>query len=100
MTLVLFIVDLRFIPDEISFDDDEVRILKSGVRAGKEDRCTGIPIKYAPPDFVTDVLSRSKVEITWDGKDKKRQKCILDQFKTEINRDEVQHLVASESESG
>merc|ERR1712062_814814 len=92
-------VDLRFIPDEISFDDDEVRILKSGVRAGKEDRCTGIPIKYAPPDFVTDVLSRSKVEITWDGKDKKRQKCILDQFKTEINRDEVQHLVASESES-
>ena len=51
---------------------------------------------------MTDVLSRSKVEITWDAKDKKRQKTILDQFKShdEVNRDLVQHLVASESEEG
>ncbi|ONH65988.1 Pre-rRNA-processing protein ESF1 [Cyberlindnera fabianii] len=47
--------DLRFIPDEMDFDDDEPR-----------DTCTKIPTNYKPETFVTDALQHSKVKLTWD----------------------------------
>lgn len=39
--------DLRFIPDETSFEDDKPR-----------DRCTEVPANYKPNDFSTDVCPR------------------------------------------
>ena len=37
-------IDLRFIPDETSFNDDKPR-----------DECTQDPTDYTPTDFITDV---------------------------------------------
>ncbi|EPE06753.1 pre-rrna-processing protein esf1 [Ophiostoma piceae UAMH 11346] len=48
-------IDLRFIPDETSFDEDEPR-----------DECTEVPVNYKPVDFVTRALQHSKVKLTWD----------------------------------
>ena len=48
-------IDLRFVPDETSFDDDEPR-----------DECTEVPVNYKPVDFVTRALQHSKVKLTWD----------------------------------
>ncbi|CAK7273896.1 pre-rRNA-processing protein esf1 [Sporothrix epigloea] len=48
-------VDLRFVPDDVSFDDDEPR-----------DECTEVPSNYKPVEFVTQALQHSKVKLTWD----------------------------------
>jgi hypothetical protein len=48
-------LDLRFIPDEVTFDDDEPR-----------DQCTEVPPGYKPIEFVTEALQSSKVKLTWD----------------------------------
>jgi len=47
--------DLRYIPDEMEFNDDEPR-----------DSCNKIPSNYKPETFVTDALQHSKVKLTWD----------------------------------
>jgi len=47
-------VDLRFVPDEVTFDDEP------------RDACTSVPTGYKPVDFVTDALQHSKVKLTWD----------------------------------
>ncbi|KAL1891843.1 pre-rRNA-processing protein esf1 [Sporothrix stenoceras] len=48
-------IDLRFVPDDTTFDDDEPR-----------DECTEIPSNYKPVEFVTNALQHSKVKLTWD----------------------------------
>ncbi|KAH3672281.1 hypothetical protein WICMUC_004376 [Wickerhamomyces mucosus] len=55
--------DLRFIPDEMEFDDDESR-----------DTCDKIPSNYKPESFVTDALQHSKVKLTWDETPAERAK--------------------------
>ena len=62
-------IDLRFIPDEISFEEDTPRATKIDKRP---DICTETPRNYELPDFVTSALTRSKVSLTWDETDKKR----------------------------
>ncbi|CAK7245382.1 MAG: pre-rRNA-processing protein esf1 [Sporothrix thermara] len=48
-------IDLRFVPDDVTFDDDEPR-----------DECTEVPTNYKPVEFVTNALQHSKVKLTWD----------------------------------
>ncbi|KAK0641362.1 hypothetical protein B0T16DRAFT_214007 [Cercophora newfieldiana] len=47
-------LDLRFIPDDVTFDDEP------------RDECDSVPTGYKPVDFVTDALQHSKVKLTWD----------------------------------
>ncbi|KAH6659346.1 hypothetical protein BKA67DRAFT_544187 [Truncatella angustata] len=47
-------MDLRFIPDEVTFDDEP------------RDECDSVPSDYRPTEFVTDALQHSKVKLTWD----------------------------------
>ncbi|XP_040169401.1 ESF1 homolog [Anopheles arabiensis] len=56
-------LDLRFIPDDMEFDD------------APKDRCTELPEvgKYVPRIFGTAALHQSKVELTWDENDLDRK---------------------------
>ncbi|EGS21739.1 uncharacterized protein CTHT_0036060 [Thermochaetoides thermophila DSM 1495] len=47
-------LDLRFIPDDVTFDDEP------------RDECDSVPAGYKPIEFVTDALQHSKVKLTWD----------------------------------
>ncbi len=49
------VIDLRFVPDEQRFD------------ASARDAATSVPHAYQPPDFETDALTQSKVEVRWDA---------------------------------
>lgn len=57
-------LDFRFIPVDVSFDDDEPR-----------DVCEELPdlSKYKPRIFTTKALQQGKVELTWDENDMERQ---------------------------
>jgi hypothetical protein len=47
-------LDLRFIPDDVTFDDEP------------RDKCSSVPVGYKPVEFTTRALNHSKVELTWD----------------------------------
>ncbi|CAI4210771.1 unnamed protein product [Parascedosporium putredinis] len=47
-------IDLRFIPDDVTFDDEP------------RDECTSVLEGYEPVEFVTNALQSSKVKLTWD----------------------------------
>ncbi|KAI1141928.1 hypothetical protein F5Y05DRAFT_210265 [Hypoxylon sp. FL0543] len=47
-------MDLRFIPDDVTFDDEP------------RDECDSISPDYKPSEFTTDALQHSKVKLTWD----------------------------------
>uniref|UniRef100_A0ACC2J609 Uncharacterized protein n=1 Tax=Nemania bipapillata TaxID=110536 RepID=A0ACC2J609_9PEZI len=47
-------VDLRFIPDDVTFDDEP------------REECDSIVTNYQPTEFVTDALQHSRVKLTWD----------------------------------
>ncbi|KAI1874859.1 uncharacterized protein JN550_002288 [Neoarthrinium moseri] len=47
-------MDLRFVPDELTFDDEP------------RDECESVPLDYRPTEFITDALQHSKVKLTWD----------------------------------
>ncbi|KAI0533609.1 hypothetical protein GGR58DRAFT_100812 [Xylaria digitata] len=47
-------VDLRFIPDDVAFDDEP------------RDECDSLVSNYQPTEFVTDALQHSRVKLTWD----------------------------------
>ncbi|KAH8680864.1 hypothetical protein BX600DRAFT_428841 [Xylariales sp. PMI_506] len=47
-------LDLRFVPDDVTFDDEP------------RDECDSIPLDYRPTEFTTDALQHSKVKLTWD----------------------------------
>uniref|UniRef100_A0A2M4AHI2 Putative esf1 n=1 Tax=Anopheles triannulatus TaxID=58253 RepID=A0A2M4AHI2_9DIPT len=57
-------LDLRFIPDEMDFGDDEPK-----------DSCSELPEmgKYVPRIFTTTALNQAKVELTWDENDVERK---------------------------
>ncbi|KAF2103120.1 hypothetical protein NA57DRAFT_72103 [Rhizodiscina lignyota] len=54
--------DLRFVPDDVSFEEDKPR-----------DECEKVPEGYRPAEFVTDALQHSKVRLTWDEDDHERK---------------------------
>ncbi|CAJ2514125.1 Uu.00g022440.m01.CDS01 [Anthostomella pinea] len=47
-------IDLRFVPDNVTFDDEP------------RDECDSLSADYKPTEFVTDALQHSKVKLTWD----------------------------------
>lgn len=84
-------LDLRFVPDEITFDDEP------------RDECESIPQNYKPVEFVTDALQHSKVKLTWDvdPEDVKRKESIKNAFsgsKADIAENDLRVYLASDSE--
>ncbi|KAK0659091.1 Pre-rRNA-processing protein esf1 [Lasiodiplodia hormozganensis] len=81
--------DLRFVPDEVSFDEDKPR-----------DECKRIPDGYRPNDFVTDALTHSRVKLTWDADDNRRKEIQKRAFsQKEIDENDLQAYIGSDSSS-
>lgn len=84
-------LDLRFVPDDITFDDEP------------RDECDSIPENYKPVEFVTDALQHSKVKLTWDvdPEEVKRKESIKNAFsgsKADIAENDLRVYLASGSE--
>lgn len=83
--------DLRFVPDETDFSDDQVR-----------DECDKIPEGYKPNDFVTDALQHSNVKLTWDAEDASRKQAQARAFRgsrNDINENDLKAYLGSDSSS-
>ncbi|KAI9835782.1 MAG: pre-rRNA-processing protein esf1 [Sclerophora amabilis] len=81
--------DLRFVPDEVSFEDDRPR-----------DECTKIPGGYKPNTFVTNALQHSKVKLTWDADDRVRKDAVRKAFsgsRADIEANDLKAYLGSDS---
>ncbi|KAK4544342.1 hypothetical protein LTR36_004233 [Oleoguttula mirabilis] len=79
--------DLRFIPDDTTFDDDAPR-----------DECTKLPEGYRPNEFRTEALTHSKVRLTWDDDDTTRKEVQKRAFsRAEIDENDLQAYIGSDS---
>ena len=79
--------DLRFIPDEVTFDDDNPR-----------EHCTKLPDGYKPNDFRTEALTHSKVRLTWDDDDTSRKEVQKPAFsRAELDENDLQAYIGSDS---
>lgn len=84
-------LDLRYIPDEVEFDEDELT-----------DSATSIPKKYnAKPAMVTDALQRSNIKLTWDqdDPDRKRLTRVKHSGKIDYEEADLRAYLASDSDS-
>jgi hypothetical protein len=80
--------DLRFVPDEVTFDEKP------------RDSCRDIPRDYKPNEFVTDALRHSKVKLTWDAEDRHRKEVQKRAFsRREIDDNDLQAYIGSASSS-
>ncbi|KAJ9138249.1 Pre-rRNA-processing protein esf1 [Coniochaeta hoffmannii] len=84
-------LDLRFIPDDVTFDDEP------------RDECDSVPQGYKPVDFVTDALQHSKVKLTWDmhPEEVSRKETISKAFsgsRADIAENDLKAYLASDSE--
>lgn len=84
-------IDLRFIPDDVTFDDEA------------RDECTGVSDKYKPLEFVTSALQSSKVKLTWDlhPEEATRKEAVNRAFtgsRNDINENDLRAYLASDSE--
>ncbi|MFT7806182.1 ESF1 homolog isoform X2 [Arapaima gigas] len=81
-------LDLRFIPDDVTFDDEPKDV------AADVDLAT-----YTPKYFTSTALATSKVELTWDETDHERVTTLKKKFKKdEILDMDFQAYLASSSE--
>ncbi|XP_071055826.1 ESF1 homolog [Onthophagus taurus] len=84
-------IDLRFIPDDMEFDDEPKEI------------CEKLPdmVKYQPRFFTTTALQQAKVDLTWDETNPDRieitQKLAKGKL-DEIAQEDLQNYLASSSE--
>ena len=81
--------DLRYIPDETEFEDDEPR-----------DECARIPDGYRPNEFVTDALQHSRVRLTWDADDgtrKEAQKRAFAGSRNDIDENDLKAYLGSDN---
>lgn len=79
--------DLRFIPDEVSFDDDTPK-----------DECTVLPDGYRPNEFRTEALTHSKVRLTWDEDDTTRKEAQKRAFsRAEMDENDLKAYVGTDS---
>ncbi|KAL9091134.1 MAG: hypothetical protein Q9159_001551 [Coniocarpon cinnabarinum] len=81
--------DLRFIPDEIAFNDP--------ITDKPRDTCAKLPPNYKPNEFVTDALTHSKVRLTWDEDDRARGEAQKRAFAGVGEDDDLKAYVGSES---
>lgn len=86
-------LDLRFIPDEETFNGDEVSSV-----------CSQIPANYKPKYFLNAALSQSKVDLTWDETDPDRVQLAAQQFSKKgeegAEEDLKAYLASSSDEEG
>jgi hypothetical protein len=84
-------LDMRFVPDDISFDDRAVH-----------DKCTEVPANYEAPSFYTTVLQKTEAKLTWDQTPKDRLDVTQAAFSHLGEIDEAKYaalIASSESES-
>ncbi|XP_070578083.1 ESF1 homolog [Ptychodera flava] len=80
-------LDLRFIPDDITFEDEPVSV------------ASDIPESYKPSEFMTSALQQTKVNLTWDETDKDRLAVTTKKFsKDEVMELDFQAYLASSSD--
>ncbi|KAH9845176.1 hypothetical protein Tdes44962_MAKER06821 [Teratosphaeria destructans] len=78
--------DLRFIPGEVSFDDDKPK-----------EECIKLPSGYKPNDFRTEALTHSKARLTWDDDDTTRKEAQKRAFsRAEIDENDLQAYIGSD----
>jgi NUC153 domain len=77
------ILDLRFVPDNVSFDDEP------------KDQATDVPDDHEPAEFVTDALQHSKPKLTWDGEDPERKRLVSKAFTGDSENGKWDALLAS-----
>lgn len=84
-------LDLRFIPDDIEFDKDDVK-----------SECNKLPdmANYKAPQFINSALQQTTVKFTWDETDVKRQEKLRRAYtKEELERDDLEAYLASDTET-
>ncbi|KAI0478071.1 hypothetical protein F4859DRAFT_46412 [Xylaria cf. heliscus] len=84
-------VDLRFIPDDVTFDDEP------------REECDSVVSNYQPTEFVTDALQHSRVKLTWDvaPDEAARRENIRKAFsgsRAELEENDFRAYLASDSE--
>ncbi|KAL1991187.1 hypothetical protein VTN49DRAFT_5691 [Thermomyces lanuginosus] len=82
-------LDLRFVPDDVDFSDDQPR-----------ESCERIPDGYRPTEFVTDALQHSKVKLTWDADDRARKDAQARAFraaKEDLDDNDLKAYLASDT---
>ncbi|KAI1184516.1 hypothetical protein F5B17DRAFT_77896 [Nemania serpens] len=84
-------VDLRFIPDDVTFDDEP------------REECDSVVANYQPTEFVTDALQHSRVKLTWDvaPDEALRRENIRKAFsgsRAELEENDFRAYLASDSE--
>jgi hypothetical protein len=80
--------DLRFVPDDTTFDQDP------------HEECGKLPDGYKPNEFTTDALTHSKVKLTWDADDATRKEVQKRAFsRKEIDENELQAYLGTDSSS-
>ncbi|KAI1208375.1 uncharacterized protein F4807DRAFT_149794 [Annulohypoxylon truncatum] len=84
-------MDLRFIPDDVTFDDEP------------RDQCDSISPDYKPTEFTTAALQHSKVKLTWDihPEETTRQEDIKRAFsasRAAIEENDLRAYLASDSD--
>ncbi|KZZ95477.1 nuc153 [Moelleriella libera RCEF 2490] len=85
------VIDLRFVPDDVTFDDDP------------RDECDQVPDTYKPVEFVTNALQSSKVKLTWDmhPEEASRKESIKRAFtgsRADIGENDLRAYLASDTE--
>ena len=79
--------DLRFIPDEMEFNDEPV------------DEAFEAPVVYQPTDFITHALQHSNVKLTWDEQDPEWSKTTKKKFSKQDLKDmDFKAYLASDSD--
>ncbi|KAF2728308.1 hypothetical protein EJ04DRAFT_504296 [Polyplosphaeria fusca] len=80
--------DLRFVPDDTTFDEDP------------HDECETLPQSYKPNEFTTDALTHSKVKLTWDADDTTRKEAQKRAFtQKEVDENDLQAYLGTDSSS-
>lgn len=84
-------VDLRFVPDDVTFDDEP------------KEECDSAVLDYEPTEFVTDALQHSRVKLTWDvaPDDAARKENMRKAFsgsRAELEENDFRAYLASDSE--
>ncbi|GAB4817011.1 hypothetical protein N2152v2_004057 [Parachlorella kessleri] len=80
--------DLRFVPDEQSFEGRQVR-----------DSASEVPSDYTPPTFQTKALQHTSVSLTWDADDEGRKRALTKKMTADdLKEDDLKAYLASETE--
>ncbi|KAI2623684.1 hypothetical protein GGS21DRAFT_338055 [Xylaria nigripes] len=84
-------IDLRFVPDDVEFDDEP------------REECDSLVANYQPTEFVTDALQHSRVKLTWDAApdEAARREDMRKAFtgsRAELEQNDFRAYLASDSE--